>query len=95
MASLALSIKQAKTTTQGTGTFDIDAAGNLVDTRGNLLLGTLANFTPTTPSATALKKIWSNLKRPTSLHGLARGAKSGRSWLAKGHNTASFFIYAS
>ena len=39
-----------------TGTFDIDAAGNLVDTRGNLLLGTLANFTPTTPSASALKK---------------------------------------
>ena len=39
-----------------TGTFDIDAAGNLVDTRGNMLLGTLANFTPTTPSASALKK---------------------------------------
>jgi len=27
-----------------TGTFDIDAAGNLVDTRGNLLLGTLAQL---------------------------------------------------
>ena len=39
-----------------TGSFDIDAAGNLVDNRGNMLLGTLANFTPTTPSANALKK---------------------------------------
>ena len=39
-----------------TGSFDIDAAGNLVDNRGNMLLGTLANFAPTTPSATALKK---------------------------------------
>jgi len=39
-----------------TGSFDIDAAGNLVDNKGNMLLGTLANFTQTTPSANALRK---------------------------------------
>ena len=39
-----------------TGSFDIDGAGNLVDNKGNLLLGMLTSFTPVTPSANALRK---------------------------------------
>ncbi len=67
-----------------TGSFNIDAAGNLVNNNGNLLLGTLANFTPTTPSQNALKKFGQSQNIPqaftlsqTDLSLAAEGAQTG------------------
>jgi fagellar hook-basal body proteins len=48
--------RDGKTYYTRTGSFDIDAAGNLVNNQGNFLLGTINSVTPVTPSASALKK---------------------------------------
>jgi len=75
-----------------TGSFDIDAAGNLVDNRGNMLLGTLANFTPTTPSASALKKYGQTSSTPKAYTVLQEDLKLGSESAQKPINLPHFLF---
>jgi hypothetical protein len=75
-----------------TGSFDIDAAGNLVDNRGNMLRGTLANFTPTTPSGSALKKYGQTSSTPKAYTVLQEDLKLGSESAQKPINLPHFLF---
>jgi len=73
-----------------TGSFDIDGAGNLVDNKGNLLLGTLTSFTPVTPSANALRKYGQTKSTTQAFTAKEEDLKLGDTGSQKGINLPHF-----